>query len=144
MPVMPSCSYILCCTGTRATLVFNDGETRFTIALLILADNLPEIDETLTVSLSNPTGGASIASGEQGRATIIIDANDGVAGVVGLSSLSRSAVVGEGETVMFEVVRRQSAMGLVEVDWQITGTNAALEFVSIQGTDIFQEVRILS
>lgn len=125
-------------------MVFNDGDTRSTIVLLILADSVPEVDETLIVSIFSPTGGASIASGERGSTTVIINANDGVAGVVGLSTLSRSAVVGEGETAMFEVVRELSAMGSVEVDWQITGTNAALEFVSIQGTDIFQEVRILS
>lgn len=121
-------------------MVFNDGDTRSTIALLVLADSVPEIDETLIVSLSSPTGGASIASIEQGSTTVIINANDGVAGVVGLSTLSRSAVVGEGETATFEVVRRLSAMGSVEVDWQITGTNASLEFVNTQGTDIFQEV----
>lgn len=134
---------VLLCIGTGATLVFEDGETQATIALVILADDVPEVDETLLVSLSAASGGARIAPGQQGTATIIIDANDGVAGVVGLSVLSRSAVVGEGETAMFEVVRRASAMGQVEVYWQITGTaDASLEFVDIQGTDIFQEVRI--
>jgi hypothetical protein len=121
-------------------LVFDDGETRSTIALLILADDTPEIDETFQVSLSSPTGGANVASGGQGSATIIINANDGVAGVVGLSTSSRSAVVGEGETAVFQVVRSLSAMGLVEVDWQITGTDANQEFVSTQGTAIFPEV----
>lgn len=120
--------------------MFEDGATRSTIALLILADDMPEIDETLIVSLSSATGGARIATGEEGRATVIINANDGVAGVVGLSTFSRSAVVGEGETAMFEVVRGESAVGLVEVDWQITGTDAALEFVSTQGTESFLEV----
>ena len=107
---------------------------------MILADDVPEIDETLVVALNAPSGGARI--GQQGTATVIIDANDGVAGVVGLSELSRSAVVGEGETTMFELVRRDSAMGQVQVDWRITGTsNASLEFQEVQGTDVFQEVR---
>lgn len=131
-------------TGTGATLVFNDGETQTSIALVILADDIPEIDETILVSLSAPSGGARIAGGQEGRTTVIIDANDGVAGVVGLSALSRSAVVGEGESVMLEVTRGQSIMGRVEVDWQITGiANASLEFVAVRGTDTFQEVSTL-
>lgn len=122
-------------------MVFEDGQTEATIAIVILADDIPEVDETLLVSLSDPSGGARI--GEEGMLTIIIEANDGVAGIVGLSVLSRSAVVGEGETAMLELVRRESAMGQVEVDWEITGTgNAALEFVNTQGTDVFQEVRV--
>ena len=138
-----SCHRLSCClpiVGTGATLVFDDGDTRSTIALLVLADDMPEIDETLIVSLSGATGGASIATGEEGSAMVVINANDGVAGVVGLSSLFRSAVVGEGETAVFEVVRGQSAMGLVEVDWEISGTDAALEFVNTQGTERFLEV----
>lgn len=120
--------------------MFNDGDMHATIVLLILPDDIPEIDETLVVSLSSATGGASIASGEQTSTTVVIDANDAVAGVVGLSPLSRSAVVGEGEIAVLEVVRGESAMGTVEVDWQITGTEVALEFVNTRGTSIFQEV----
>lgn len=128
--------------GTGATLFFNETESQATIALVILTDTLPEVDETIIVSLHSPTGGARIAPGDQGRTTVIIDANDAVAGVVGLSALSRSAVVGEGESVLFEVVREVSAMGVVEVNWQITGTaNASLEFVNTEGTDFFQDVR---
>ena len=120
--------------------MFERGETQTIIPFLISADDLPEIDETLIVSLSNPSDGARIATGGQGSATVIISANDGVAGVVGLSTLSRSAVVGEGERVLLQLMRTGSAMGLVEVDWQITGASASLEFVNIQGTEVFQEV----
>ena len=126
-------------SGQGATLLFADGETRATIFLLISADDIPEIDETLVVSLSNPSGSAAIVAEEQDQVTVVIDANDGVAGVVGLSSLSRSAVVGEGERIQLQVVRTNS-VGRVQVDWQITGINASLEFVDTQGSDFFQEV----
>ena len=123
--------------------MFEEGEIQSTIALLILADSVPEIDETLTITLSNPTNGASIAPGDGGMTTVIIDANDAVAGVVSFTPLSRSAVVGEGESVMFNLVRTLSAMGVVEVDWEITGTgNASLEFISTRGTTQFLEVRL--
>ncbi len=105
-----------------------------------MSDDIPEIDESVIVSLTTPTGGSIIAAGDMASTTILIEANDGVAGVVGLSALSRSAVVGEGETVQFEVIRSQSAMGRVEVDWQITGANASQEFVATEGTDFFEEV----
>lgn len=127
--------------GTGATLVYNDGDSRSTIALLILADDIPEIDEAVIVSLGNPTGGARVDQLGGGMATVVIDANDGVAGVVGLSFLSRSAVVGEGEDVLLEVVRGANARGMVEVDWMINGTaDPALEFVNTRGTNVFQEV----
>lgn len=125
--------------GTGATLVFEDGETQATLALVILADDIPEIDETILVSLTEPSGGARV--GSRGQTTVVIEANDGVAGVIGLSVMSRSAVVGEGETATLELVRRGSAMGRVEVDWQITGiTNASIEFLTVQGTEVFQQV----
>ena len=122
-------------------MIFDEGETQSTIALVILSDDVPEVDETLVVTLSDVTGGASIAPGNGGRVTVLINANDGVAGVVSFSPLSQSAVVGEGENVQFEVVRSFSAMGIVEVDWEITGTgNTSLEFVTTRDTVIFMEV----
>lgn len=121
--------------------MFSEGQTEANIALIILEDQIPEVDETVIVTLSNPTGGASIAAGLGGRTTVIISANDGVAGVVSLSPTSRSAVVREGDSVEFVLVRSVSAMGRVEVDWEITGTtDPALEFVSTRGTAIFIEV----
>lgn len=121
--------------------MFEEGETETTIALIILADDIPEIDETVVVSLSNPTNGATLAPGGRSTATVVIDANDGVAGVVGLTPFSRSAVVGEGDRVVFELERTLSAMGRVEVDWTISGPgDPALEFDNIRGTTVFMEV----
>ena len=123
--------------------MFDEGETETKISLVILADDIPEVDETVVLSLSNPTNGATLASGDGSRATVIIDANDGVAGVVGLTPLSRSAVVAEGERVGFELMRTLSAMGQVEVDWSISGTgDPALEFGSVRGTATLMNVSI--
>lgn len=125
--------------------MFEEGETKMTIALVILADDIPEIDETVVVSLSNPTNGATIASGGGSKATVIIDANDGVAGVGGLTPLSRSAVAGEGERLRFELARTFSAMGQVEIDWTISGTgDPELEFDSIRGTATFMDVSMVA
>ncbi len=128
-------------TGTGAVLTFPDGVSRATVALTILADDIPERDETIQVVLTNPLGGASV--GDRGTTLVIIDANDGAGGVVGFDSLSRSAVIGEGESGGVEVVRAVSSLGVVRVAWQLTtesGDDPSNEFVSTSGTQIFQDV----
>ena len=49
-------------TATTGTLTFNPGQTSQTIVIPITGDRLDEIDETLTVTLNNPTN-ATIADG---------------------------------------------------------------------------------
>ena len=128
--------------GTGMELRFADGESRTTVALTILADDEPEVDETFMATLTNPTGGARVAPSNEGRTLIVIEANDAAAGVVGLAPLSRSTVVGEGESAVLTLVRSVSTFGAVEVQWLISGTsgNASLEFVSVSGMARFEEV----
>ena len=131
-------------TGTGAVLTFADGVSRATVALTILADDIPERDETIRVVLSNSMGGASV--GPMGTSLIVIEANDGAAGVVGFDSLSRSAVIGEGEQGGVEIVRTVSALGVVRVAWQLTtdtGEDPTNEFGSTSGTATFQDVSLL-
>ena len=71
--------------------------------------------------------------------TIIIQANDGVAGQVGFDEQSSSVVVQEGNQVSLSVNRTLS-VGRVSVDWQVTGTNASSDFVVVNGTVEFSEV----
>lgn len=75
--------------------------------------------------------------------TVIIQANDGVAGQVGFDERSRSVVVREGSQVYLSVNRTLS-VGRVSVDWRLTGDNASLDFVSVNGTVTFNEVSVLS
>ena len=104
-------------------------------------DNLPERNEDLQVALLNPTGGATVAPGDGGRTLVVIEANDNAAGVVGLAPLSRSAVLGEGESVLLTVQRVVSALGMVAVQWEISGPgDVGTEFVDVNGTAVFEEV----
>ena len=130
--------------GTGMELRFADGESRTTVALTILGDDEPEIDEDFFVTLTSPTGGARVAPGDEGRTRIVIEANDGAAGVVGLAPSSRSTVVGEGESAMLTLVRDVSSFGVVEVEWLISSDsgNASLEFVSINDIARFEEVSL--
>lgn len=130
-------------TGSGALLTFSDGQFRSTVAIVILADDIPERDETIRVVLSNPVGGASVGPGNEGETLVIIEANDAAAGIVGFNATSRSAVVGEGESVGVAVQRTVSALGVVVVDWMLSsmdGGNPLNEFVSTSGTAVFAEV----
>lgn len=86
----------------------------------ILGDTEPEADESLTISLSNPTGGASIAG--KGVLTIVILTNDNAAGTVRLASDSRAATISEGGTIRLTVERSVSQIGRLLVNWTITGS----------------------
>ena len=82
-------------------------------------------------------------SGLGNNVTIIIQANDGAAGQIGFDEQSRSVVVQEGSRVSLSVNRTQS-VGRVSIDWHLTGINASLDFADVNGTVMFNEVRILS
>jgi len=58
----------------NGTLDFASGETNKTLVLSILNDTLIEGDETVIVTLSNPTGG--VALGNQSSATLVIIDDD--------------------------------------------------------------------
>lgn len=60
-------------TPTSGQLTFRAGQTRQTIAIAILDDTVPESNETLSVTLSNPTG---VTLGTQAAATLTILDND--------------------------------------------------------------------
>jgi len=56
-------------------LVFEEGVVSQNLTLLVLPDDVPESDETFTVQLVNPGGGATLASSNI-IATVIVSAND--------------------------------------------------------------------
>ncbi|PFX17387.1 G-protein coupled receptor 98 [Stylophora pistillata] len=106
--------------------------------LTIKDDNIPEIDEEFVIKLVNPTGGARVAPGLGNNVTIIIQANDGVAGQVGFDEQSRSVVAMEGSQVSL-LVNRTRSNGRVSVDWLIAKANASSDFTDVSGTVVFNE-----
>jgi len=61
-------------TGTTTTLSFGAGVVSRTVAIPVLHDTLNEPAEALTLTLGNPTGGATL--GARTTATLTIDDND--------------------------------------------------------------------
>lgn len=68
-------------------LHFAPGDRELEIAVNILDDDTPEVDENFKVSLKNPKGGAEIGFG--GQVTVIIPTNDDAHGVIGFAQVSR-------------------------------------------------------
>ena len=60
-------------TTASGTVSFLAGETSKTIDITVAGENMVEVDETLTVTLSNPTGTAVIISDTTGTGTITND-----------------------------------------------------------------------
>lgn len=126
--------------ASGSTFTFNDKENSSKSYFINIKDDaIPEGDEEIVIKLVNPTGGATVAPGLGNNVTVIIQANDGVAGQVGFDEQSRSLVVKEGSQVSL-IVNRTQSVGRVSVDWQVSGANASSDFVAISGTVTFNAV----
>ncbi len=58
-------------SATTGTLTFGDGDTFASVLIEILPDDVSEGDETISIALSNPTGGTSLGAGSSGTLTIV-------------------------------------------------------------------------
>ncbi|XP_062238571.1 adhesion G-protein coupled receptor V1 [Platichthys flesus] len=124
-------------TGTGGTLVF-DGDLKKTIEIVIRDDIEPEDNESLLIGLVNTEGGSRILPSSD-TVTIVILANDNVAGVVGFHPGSRSVIAREGERLSLLVLRTAPALGNVTVDWTVTGPLVHRTFTQTSGTLFFTE-----
>ncbi len=128
-----------------ATITFNAGVMSRTVTVPITNDTLDEANETVVLTLTNPTGGATL--GPRDTATLTILDND-VAGVVQFSqalytvpetalsapiAVMRSGGAASGVTVQFDTSDGPGDSGAVAgVDY--TGTNPLVTFGASVGT----------
>ena len=122
-------------TTTSGTLSFTSGQTSRTFTLPILPDDLDEDNESLTLTLSSPTAGATLGSPATATLSITDDDTDGVF-QFSLSGYTGSEGGGPA-TVM--VTRSGGKAGPVTVDYQTSnGTaQAGSDYTAAAGTLTF-------
>ncbi|XP_056157733.1 adhesion G-protein coupled receptor V1 isoform X2 [Lampris incognitus] len=125
-------------TGTGGTLVFADGDVKKMVEIGIRDDSEPEDSESLMIGLVKTEGGSRILPSSD-TVTIVILANDNVAGILGFHPASRSIVTREGEKVSLLVMRTAPGLGNVTVDWIVQGPLVDRTFTQTSGTLFFTQ-----
>lgn len=72
-------------TFSSGELYFAPGDRELDLAVNVIDDDIPEVDEVFGVKLKNPKGGAEIGFG--GKVTIIVPTNDDAHGVIGFAQV---------------------------------------------------------
>ncbi|XP_015216090.2 adhesion G-protein coupled receptor V1 isoform X1 [Lepisosteus oculatus] len=104
-------------------LWFDPGDRELVIAVNVIDDNIPEEEETFSVRLKNPRGGAEI--GPNGQVTIVIPSNDEAHGIVGFAQNSLRRDVDELEEdnlFTLNIERLRGTFGKITVHWVANGS----------------------
>jgi hypothetical protein len=118
-------------TATSGTLNFASGETTKTISVPTTSDGVAEGNETFSLTLSSPTGGATL--GTASATGTIVDANS-------ISfSIGNAATVTEGGTLVFTVTKTGSTTQTTSVNFATAnGTaTAGSDYTATSGTLTF-------
>ncbi|MGN7610517.1 Calx-beta domain-containing protein [Magnetococcales bacterium HHB-1] len=120
-------------TDTNGTLTFSSGITEQLLTIATTADDLYEADETITVSLSQATGGATISTADSATATIL---NEDSAPELSIQS-SGSAT--EGSDVVLTVTRTGNAEMAQTVEYTLSdgSAQAGSDYTANNGTLTF-------
>lgn len=120
-------------TPATGTVNFAAGQTSATITVATIDDTAVESAETMTFTLTTPTGGAVLGTSS---ATGTINDNDTAASP---SYLAISDAAGlEGATLVFTVTRTGSTAGTVSVNYATAnGTALGTDYFAVSGTLTF-------
>jgi hypothetical protein len=136
-------------TNTSGTATFAEGETSKIITISMKDDALGEGNETFTLSIDSPTGGANIGNPNTTTVTVLDNesgsaSSDGgsTSSTPGAGSLGFSAAaygVSEADGSMTVTVERQNGTsGQVTVDYATSnGTASAADYTTAKGTLTF-------
>ncbi|KAI8777860.1 G-protein coupled receptor 98, partial [Biomphalaria glabrata] len=105
---------------------FQAQESEKTVGVTILEDNIAEPQETILIYITQPTGGARVATGslddngQKGYAVIYIAASDLSNGLVGFAESSQSVHVDEDTSPMLvlKLTRLNAYFGTIKVNWK--------------------------
>ncbi|XP_033109462.1 adhesion G-protein coupled receptor V1-like [Anneissia japonica] len=105
--------------GAGGTLTFEDQQRYAYINVTIVDNNIPELEKTFRVQLSNPTGGdADLDIGSTVEVTI--ENSDEAYGLFEFAENSLDVTVSEMESAAFQVIRTGGALGVSVVFWNVT------------------------
>ncbi len=116
--------------ATTGTLTFAPGETEQGIELTITADGLEEQDETLSIALASPTGGARLGIAQHAL-TISSDVLPRVSFTLGTSSALENAAVS------FSAALDVASSREVRVDYVLSGSATTADYGLRGGTFVF-------
>ncbi|WP_304437817.1 Calx-beta domain-containing protein, partial [Cylindrospermopsis sp. CR12] len=109
-------------TNTPITVTFANGETSKTVTIPLIDDSIYEPTETVNLTLSNPTGGATL--GTQNTATLTIIDNDAVPGVIQFSNETYSINENGTPVTAVTLTRINGSDGAVGVRINLTNRTA--------------------
>lgn len=113
----------------NVSVTFGDGETNKTVLIPLLDDSIVEGDEVFNLTLSNPTGGASILGTNTAPVTIL--ENDEA-----FSLSSPIYLVGEaGPTLTISVLRIGGSNGVATVRYSTVGSAQSTNYSASAGSD---------
>ncbi len=127
-------------TATSGTLNFANGVTSMTITVPILEDAIDEVDETFRVTISSPTGGATLGAATVSTATIIDNDPSGpglgvVSGAVFIDNITNiDAVIKNGAAPVRNGIKDSTDQGLAGIQVRLLDSSGQL--VSTVRTDI--------
>ncbi|WP_435686576.1 Calx-beta domain-containing protein, partial [Sedimenticola selenatireducens] len=121
--------------ATSGTLDFADGETSQSFSVVVLDDALYEGDESFSISLSNPQGGATLGALQSAQAVVLDDDPAPQPGTLALASGSYSVSEG-GASIQFTVQRSAGSDGVVTVDYATAdgSATAGSDYTASAGT----------
>jgi len=108
--------------NSTVTVTFVNGQTSKTVTIPITDDSIYELTETVNLTISNPTGGATL--GTQQTATLSIIDNDAVPGVIQFSNATYSVNENGTPVTAVTLTRTNGSDGAVSVRINLTNGTA--------------------
>lgn len=137
-------------TATSGTLTFNNGETGKLITIPLIDDASDEPDETFNITLSNPTGGATLANPSSAVLTVTDNDNPPQVSIKNFSDKEGNSGT---KNFVFDVNLSAASSFPVSVKWNTSSdgmtATAGVDYVAADGTlnfapgEIFKQVTVL-